>query len=68
MEAARSASSSCPCLCPLRGHGHKSEKRLRKEVRARFRKSVNWYLTNQLSNDKLSEVISQAEDSRCREA
>ena len=29
LEAARSASSSCPCLCPLRGHDHKSEKSLR---------------------------------------
>ena len=28
LEAARSASSSCPCLCPLRGHDHKSEKSL----------------------------------------
>jgi len=31
LEAARSASSSCPCLCPLRGHDHKSDMLIRSQ-------------------------------------
>ena len=43
MESAQSASSSCPCLCPLRGHVNKSEVELAYKMRALFEQKVTSY-------------------------